>query len=466
MIDRLALLPTPGACAPQGGLRGWPPGEDASPLPFRAGEALSIEQLPVIGRFVPEEIWANRERFFYEGMRLVIGACFADYGPPAFHREATEKFAGQPRLAKDGGLEDYRAGRPFPEDAIDPADPDAAMKWAWNLEHRYQAAGMFGPFRTSDMVGRTGRAEPFIGKIFKAQLAFRADRAEDDYRAPGARGKHWVAGGIFFKPFDARHFAWRQYRDLDHMTSAGRSDDLHAYLPDYRRVRRLSANDVEGLYMPSFSVGVVKSQTLAVADVAAGGGAAAGSVGAGGTITTKRSGFEGLEIRPLLYEYRLLGVRDVLTPINATTPSYPQDEERDFGLWGLSFASDTWDLRRAVVIEGAAHRTRGVDAIARVRLHVDVQTGQPLYYVSYDPKGELIDVGMYVGRWSESREDYRRWPDRPELPVRVIDTVGASFAHMHGGGGWRRESWTMVSTPPDDKTLKRQLSVSNLTRRR
>jgi hypothetical protein len=82
--------------------------------------------------------------------------------------------------------------------------------------------------------------------------------------------------------------------------------------------------------------------------------------------------------------------------------------------------------------------------------------------MSFDSRDERIDVGMFVGRWSEDRSDYRRWPGDPKLPVRVIDSVGESFANIAEDGGWRRESWTTVSTPPDDKTLKRELSVNNL----
>jgi hypothetical protein len=44
--------------------------------------------------------------------------------------------------------------------------------------------------------------------------------------------------------------------------------------------------------------------------------------------------------------------------------------------------------------------------------------------------------------------------------------VGAAFANLSEDGGWRRESWTVVSTPPPDRTVKREISVSNLTKRR
>ena len=462
-------LPPANSCEPEGGLRGSWPAEDAPPVPFREGDAFSVEQLEVLRNFLPSALWEHRERFFYEGMRLAIGACFADYGPPDFFREITQQFAEKSRLLENGGIADYTAGLPFPSDRMSPDDPQAGQKWAWNVELRYQGAGFWGPFRTSDMVGRAGRAEPFIGEIFKAQIAFRADLPDRDYTAKSGRGNHWVGGGLLLEPFDARHYAWRQYRSVEHLEEPERSDDLHAYLPNYRRVRRVSASGVEGIYMPSFSVGVVKPQVLVGLGSGAGGGggAAGGSVGAASTsITTKRSGFEGLELRPLLYHFELKGVQDVLAPINATSPSYPEQKEREFGPWGLSFASDTWDLRRAVVLEGRSREERGGQQVSRMILHVDAQTQQPLYFVSYDSREELIDVGMFVGRWSETRSDYRKWPDDPERAVRVIDSVGAAFANIQEGGGWRRESWTIVSTPVENSKLRRDLSIKNLTKRR
>jgi hypothetical protein len=461
-------LPRVGTCQPQGGVQNLS-GRDAPPVAFGAGDAFRVEELERLRDFLPEGLWTYRDRFFYEGMRLVIGACFADYSAPEFYREATRRFAGKARLGAEGGLLDYTAGQPFPPPQIDPEDPQAGLRWAWNFELRYQGAGFRGPFRTSDMVGRDGRAEPFVGEIFKAQLAFRADRPEDRYTVRVSKGKHWVVGGKLLEPFDARHYAWRQYRDVAHLTEEDRSDDLHAYLPDYRRVRRVPASGIEGIYMPSFSVGVVKPTTLA----GVGGGLDGGAGGAVGvaaappsSITTKRSGFEGLELRPLIWKLELLGVQDVLTPLNSTTPSYPEDTEREFGPWGLSFASDTWDLRRSVVLEGRSKEETGGGQVARFRLWMDVQTLQPLYYASFDSREEPIDVGMFVGRWSEGRSDYPAWPDDEERPVRVIDPAGAAFANVAEGGGWRRESWTMVSTPPSDRQLKRELSVSNLTKNR
>lgn len=118
------------------------------------------------------------------------------------------------------------------------------------------------------------------------------------------------------------------------------------------------------------------------------------------------------------------------------------------------------------MLEGRAKEDRGGQQVTRFAQYIDAQTLAPLYYASWDSRDEQIDVGMFVGRWSEQREGYRPWPDDAARAVRVVDPVGAAFANIAEEGGWRRESWEILSTPPDDKTLKRELSVNNLTKRR
>lgn len=455
-------------CKPPGGLRmADSVAEDASSFVFlyEPGATVDAKAVETLRRFVPKELWANRERFFYEGMRLEIGPCFRDYAPPAFFSNATEQFRGTATLTESDGLAAHVAGLPFPPDAIDPKDPQAGLRWAWNVQERYQGAGLRGRFRVTDLLGRVGRAEPFEGEIFRLQLSHRADRPESKYQVPFAKGKIWVAGGIFHSPFNAKDYAWRQYRDEESRTEAIRTDDLHAYLPQWRRVRRLPASDVEGLYMPSYSVGVVPAQQLAIAG-GVGGVAGAAGLGAdtGSTLQTKRSGFEGLELRPLLWSFRVVGLRDVLAPINIATPLWPDEPERDFGPWGLSFASDRWDLRRALVLEATIKGKPRERGEARQTIYVDLQTLAPLYYVSYDAKDTAIDVGVFAGRWSEDRSGYPRWPDEPERPVRVIDSVAAAFANLAVDGSWRRESWDIVSTPPPDAEVKRMTSVTGLSK--
>ena len=156
---------------------------------------------------------------------------------------------------------------------------------------------------------------------------------------------------------------------------------------------------------------------------------------------------------------------NVLAPINIADPVWPANPDRDFGPWGLSFASDRWDFRRALVIEATQRDAADASENARQILYVDLQTLQPLFTATFDTKGEMTNVGLFVGRWSETREDYPRWPDDAAREVRVIDSVGAAFANLAESGSWRRESWENVSTPPPDDEIKRMISTNELTKR-
>jgi hypothetical protein len=456
----LWALPPEGACARSERLRGWPIGEDAPPLLFETGDVIETERRERVRDYLPPEIWEHRERFFFEGMRLEIGPCFRDYSPPEFFRAATEKFRGSVKLLANGGVEGRVAGLPFPPDTIDPNDSEAGQKWAWNFQARYRAGGMRGKFRTSDLLGRIGRAEPFIGEMFLNQLAHRADRPDDGYRVPKTDPRVWLMGGRFFMPWSAREYAWLQFRDPASDSDSRYGDEIQVYIPELRKVRRFGAFDLEGLHMPSFSVGVGWAGQQAV------GAAAPLDPSLPDSITPRRSGFESMQSRPILYRYRLLGLHDVLAPINSLTPAYPTHEERSFGPWGVSWASDRWELRRTLVLEGKKRGAVEDDEAAVKRLWIDLQTLQPLYYVSYDKRGGQIDVGYFVGRWSEDRDDYPRWPDDPDRSVRVIDSAGAAFANLKLKGSWRRESWEMVSIPVSDREVRKSLSLRNLQKGR
>ena len=184
-------VPEEASCAPKGGLLARPGAtEDAAPLPFQPGDVFGLDRVDLLEDYIPGFIWENRERFFFEGMRLEIGPCFRDYGAPGFFGGATKLFEGKAKLLDNGGLEDYVAGIPFSPQLIVREGPEAGLKWLWNVEHRYQAAGFRGKFRMTDLLGRIGRAEPFEGEMFKILLAHRSDLPEADYTMKGARTKH------------------------------------------------------------------------------------------------------------------------------------------------------------------------------------------------------------------------------------------------------------------------------------
>ena len=400
------------------------PGADAAPAPFRVGEVLGAEKAAVLQAFVPEELWANRERFFYEGMHLEIGPCFRDYAPPAFFAQATERFRGQARLSPDGALEKYSAGLPFPPDTIDPADPRAGLRWAWNWVSRYQAGGSFGDFRIS-LLSRDLQ-QRFTGSFFFVPLAGRTDREADGWRYPAPYTSSWVAGGESTNADTSETCKFRQY------ATGARQPDYFVWHGAARKIRRVTVRDSE------FAL------TACLADASIG---------------------DGLFLHgesPALHDWKVIGVRDVLAPINARLPAYPTDGERGFGPAGVSFADDRWELRRAIVIEGRFKEGAFGDGVRRYIWYLDLQTLFPLYYAAYRDAGTQGGLGYFVGRWSEDRPDYPRWPDDPARPVRVLDQVGTALIDWNNQDSVRTEYWKAVSVPVDEKKLVRSMSQSSL----
>jgi hypothetical protein len=170
-------------------------------------------------------------------------------------------------------------------------------------------------------------------------------------------------------------------------------------------------------------------------------------------------GFTGLALRPNAWSWRVVAEREVIAPLNARVEGWPLRENRNYGPSGLSLASETWDVRWAVVIEGRAHER---DAPApRVTYWVDAQTAQPLFVMRRSATGALREVGVLVHRYSG---DAARDPAFPSgEAANVFDPVAAAFLTLPSGG-WRRESWDARSVPVDPRELRALLSTDGLVR--
>ncbi|MFQ5473393.1 MAG: hypothetical protein ACE5FA_10985, partial [Dehalococcoidia bacterium] len=235
------------------------------------------------------------------------------------------------------------------------------------------------------------------------------------------------------------------------------------YVPTMRKMRRAPTNWVDGVYTPRYRV----SGDSAGGGVAAGGGSEfsfAGSIAptAGRSIATAehiRQGFSDLALRPNAYVWRVLGEREVLAPINSARSGYPKNELRNYGPSGLSVASDRWDVRWAVVIEGLARR--GGIGFERIVIWVDYLSQLPLYVMTKRRNGRLVEVGIPVHRFSGDTFDYPKWPSGER--AYVFDPVAAVYFNAaDGGSGWRRESFAVKSVPVSDGSLTRYLSTDFL----
>ena len=437
-------------------------GEDAAPLLLKPGMRVDHQGILALQSLMPAEVWRHRDVFFFEGMLMEIGPCHRRYPVPDFYRKATEELSDQVSVDRKGNLKGYVAGVPFPPEQIDLEDSDAATKWAWNLEKRFRGAGPRGRFRINHFPSRMGATLRFEGDFFLFQVAGRADLKDTDYRVPGHDKMIWAGGGLFTKPFDARELAWRQFRSPKSEDKWTAADDIFAYLPALRKVRRAATPWVEGAYMPRFTVA---GQPQGSGGIAIGGGNSGINPGAGPSLAVSenaREGLTGLLLRPNAFEWRLRGEKTVIAPLNGQNPGWPIVKNRNYGYSGLSVAGDRWDVRHAVVIEGAL-RERS-ETIRRVTIYIDYQTLQPLYWITRADRGRIIEVGILVHRFTGDMENYPAWPNSDSSMI--FEPVAASFFNaLAGRGGWMRESYDLISTPVSSSKADRMTTTGALDRR-
>jgi hypothetical protein len=459
-----AEAPDEGDCPRSGGRGVEGASEDATPTLLREGLALEYSDLPGLRELIPAEVWSHRNAFFSAGMLMEIGPCHRRYPVPAYFSDATQRFAARASLDADGNLVGYVAGTPFPPGSIAADDPAAAAKWAWNLEYRNREAGPQGHFRITDMPSRAGGVEVYTGEFFQLRTSHRADLAESAFTQPGAEDKLWISGGRFDSPSDARNLAWRQLRPISADQRFSDPDDTFVYTPAMRKVRRAATAWVDGLYTPSYRAG----NNWSGGSIATGGNgyAPTGAVSVSSALshaTTEHLavGFNDLSIRPNAYRWRLLGMREVLAPINGARAGYPENPIRNYGTSGLALGSDRWEVRYAVVIEG---RTRNRDqSFDTLVIYVDHQTQLPLYLITRRDAGLIVDIGIPVHRYSG---DVGSYPNRLAADrTLVFDPVAAVYYRTaDGGSGWRRESYDARSTAPSRPDLQEMITTDTLLR--
>ena len=456
--------PPEGTCPALTATPGAGPGEDAVMMRLPEGATVEHASLLALRHLLPEEIWQLRHAFFHDGMRLEIGPCHRRYPTAAFYAEATEKFAGKSRVDADANLHGYVAGLPFPPATIDPKAPDAGVRWAWNLDKRYRGSGPTGGFRLVDFPSRMGGVMTYAGTFFLLQTRERADLAASAYALPGSDESLWIAGGRFDEPQDARHLAWHQIRSSEADESYTDGDQTFVYVPTMRKVRRSATHWVDGIFTPRYRV----SGDGGGGAIPIGGGEYGPETSINPTSAESaqvseylRRGFASLALRPNAYVWRVLGEREVLAPLNSSHSGYPFDKERNFGPSGLSIASDRWDVRQAVVIEGLA---RFQDQFKTQTIWIDQQTQQPLYLIRRGERGRIIDVGIAVHRFSGDVVNYPEFSEN--VKANVFDPVAEVFYVMADDSGWRRESWSVKSIPTEDSVQRRFTSTDFLMRGR
>ncbi|MEE8558564.1 MAG: DUF1329 domain-containing protein [Myxococcota bacterium] len=439
-------MPPEGSCPPyalEAGQEQQGP-EDVTPSLPAQGKRIEWTDLDRIGTYLPPEIWARRDVFFHEGMRLEIGPCHRRYDAPPFFRKSTRDNAGRAQLDEDGNLVGYRGdGLPFSPDSILDDAPDAGQRWAWNYRYRYMGAGFRGDFRIIHADLRKGTGDRYEGHL--AWVPLHGVPGLPEQRPNGFR---FAAAGRFEKPAIARGVAWRQLSPSDADGNYKRSDDLFVWIPEQRKVRRAPPQSVEGLFMPSYQRGQMGDESTLSLPGNSGSTRVPDSSLA--VVEHQRRGFVGLWVRPNAYRFHLVRVQDVLAPINSNRFGFPSDPNRSYGPSGLSLATDRWELRRAVVLRG--ERRDPERKLSSATIYVDALTQQPLYFVTRGSRELIQEVGILMGRYSADDPLQPSWEGSGNGSG-VILPVAASF-WLAGRIGWLRESFELRADPPNAESFK------------
>jgi hypothetical protein len=417
---------------------GW--AQDTSPATpsFKAGDVIPFEQIDRLQKFLPPEFWDNRDFFFYDGMKLEIGPAYADYSPPQVYKDATATHSGSVKLGPENSLVGYKMGQPFPIEKIDcKGDPQAGAKVAWDFVLRWEG---FGGQPVDFYYSYWDRGEElplyYQGTSQGSALAF---RPEPQYAAQDGdvfRGeKRYVASGPSVDaPFDARGIMLLTYRYKASYNpkATTKNDDTWVYVPSLRRVRRIST----------------AQRTDAVS----------------GTDFTFDDLFSFNGVVPQ-YEWKCLGKMDLLAPVNTKVRAYPYNKDHNFGPYGLSFADDRWELRKAIKFRftpnNADHPYKFKD------IYIDENSMEPLYSFAYDRKGELWKIIWHNHRWSGESDyaEYKGWEGVAE--PRDLTVVSDIIVNVQTGTGNRIEFWNRSGSPFDSVgKLRRFIDVGRLTKGR
>ena len=307
---------------------------------------------------------------------------------PKRYIEATEKYAGQVKLAGNGlRLENHVAGMPFPN--IDANDPQAAIKIMWNYEYR---PFFIDDFREGDFGSYSGpltydkpmvdERDSWLGDIRRLYYNARlyVDPKPEMPNPDGVRYKETLHP--ILSPFDLKGIGLLDVRYMD----AARQDDTWLYLPALRRVRRLSSAQ--------------RSDALFGQD-------------------TDADSFFGYAGHIAWMDWKLLAVKEVLGPMH--TENWPL--KRCPGGGDFSYC-DVWEKRPVYVIEGVSKLPQY--AYSKRVLYIDRQAWVTLYSDMYDRAGELWKTWIDMFSYKNKAYDGARFSYEDEMPFygggSVIDT--------------------------------------------
>ncbi|MFQ5477809.1 MAG: DUF1329 domain-containing protein [Candidatus Binatia bacterium] len=354
------------------------------------GEVITAENVQKIDGLVAEGVkWAVSNGM---DMRIVP---YERISLPVAYREATEKYSDQCRIGKHGELENWVAGRPFPK--IDSNDPQAARKVMYNFERTHYFTDDLNMHLVDADTGSLyldskGSRHYTVERHFVAEwlrvLRYQG-RLHDVSHDLDTDQDIFAKSGLYpiIEPFDLKGVGGIAYRYRDLL----RQDDTWLYLPQLRRVRRMSSAQ--------------RSDALFGQDID----------------VDSYGGYAG---QIPWFEWRLLGEKPMLASLHGKRlPPEPCTKDG-----GMTFC-ESWEKRPDVyVIEGIPQAPNY--AYSRRVIYVDKETYFIIYSDLYDQGGELWKVVMQSIRTSKRPNPSVAYEyDEPRMFIYAFSVIDLQLMH-------------------------------------
>ena len=209
-----------------------------------AASSRALAELPAIGTVVNKdnaekyaEVLNPTQQYMLEHGATMPVTEYRKFEWQPLYKEATEKFSSQVRLSPDGrDIVNYIAGAPFP--IIDENDLQAGAKWMWNHEQGPKYTDNVGVGWNVELVNSRGERERFFGSSFYRRMMWRGRLVLDPkpvlpHEPAIGYTEQW---GPLHDPADLKGSGALNFRYV----SPDVPDDSYLYLPELRKVRRLS----------------------------------------------------------------------------------------------------------------------------------------------------------------------------------------------------------------------------------
>ncbi len=149
--------------------------------------------------------------------------------------ETSEKNRGKAKIGPDDELLNYKGGRPFMD--VNPDDPQAGIKIAWNFQYRYLMGDSYVTWWNYYLVDAKGYTKKIWGYANLCSYNFRTDidpKPQFDPASPEVWNKYLLT---FLGPFESKGLSQLRVKYIE----GSRKNDVWVYVPGLRRATRVGA---------------------------------------------------------------------------------------------------------------------------------------------------------------------------------------------------------------------------------